>query len=65
MVEELKKVLRQAESLTDEQQRALAQLISDEVAWESTLTGSQDALEKLADEALQEKQKGKTKDSDW
>ncbi len=65
MIDALKSILDQAEMLTDEQQKELAQLISDELAWDNTLAGSQDALEKLADEALQENRSGKTIDSKW
>ncbi|WKN41805.1 hypothetical protein [Tunicatimonas pelagia] len=65
MITELKKAVEKAEKLSKEEQRRLAQLLTDEMQWDKSLENSQEALTKLAQEALQEYQAGKTKQADW
>lgn len=65
MVEELKNIMNKAEKLPEDQQKALAKLIEEELQWENTLTNSQDSLFKLAEEALREHKRGKTSTEDW
>ena len=59
MTELLKKAFREAERLTPEEQDALAQTLLEEFAseakWQGTLSEvGHDALERLADEAIEE-----------
>ena len=52
MVQELQAVLSEVEALNEEDQRILAKLLAQEIAWDKTLEESQDFLGSLADEAL-------------
>lgn len=65
MVQELQAVLSKVETLKEEEQRMIAKLLEQEIAWENTLKESQDFLSNLADEALQMHNNGKTIQSDW
>ena len=68
----LEKAILQASKLSEREQEAVATLILDEIAsekrWDAQFAGSQDALARLADEAVAEFNEGKTrsfgKDSD-
>ena len=68
----LAKAILQASQLSEREQEAVATLILDEIAsekrWAAQFAGSQDALARLADEALAKFDEGKTlpfeKDSD-
>ncbi len=61
MVTELKKAIEKAEKLSDKEQQAIAQLIVDEISWDQTLKESEKQLSSLAQEAMVEYKKGKTK----
>ena len=61
MVAELKKALKEAEKLSKEKQRAMADLILDEIKWELSFQNSQSELSMLAEEALGEYKAKKTK----
>ncbi len=61
MVTELKKAIEKAEKLSDKEQQVIAQLIVDEISWDQTLKDSENQLSSLAQEALNEYKKGKTK----
>jgi hypothetical protein len=61
MVTELKKAIEKAEKLSDKEQQVIAQLILDEIGWDQTLKDSEKKLSSLAQEALNEYKKGKTK----
>lgn len=61
MVTELKKAIEKAEKLSDKEQQVIAQLIVDEISWDQTLKDSEKQLSSLAEEALNEYKKGKTK----
>lgn len=61
MTETLNKVFHQIEILSESEQNEIANLLSEELNWESTFAKSQDALATLANEALEEHQLGKTK----
>ena len=61
MVTELKKAIEKAEKLSDKEQQVIAQLIVDEISWDQTLKDSENQLSSLAEEALNEYKKGKTK----
>ena len=61
MVAELKKAIEKAEKLSDKEQQVIAQLIIDEISWDQTLNDSEKKLSSLAQEALDEYKKGKTK----
>ena len=61
MVTELKKAIEKAEKLSDKEQQVIAQLIVDEISWDQTLKDSENQLSSLAEEALKEFKKGKTK----
>ena len=65
MVAELKEVISTIEKLKDEEQREIAKMLSDEINWDTTLQNSQDKLNNLAQEALNEYKSGKTKQTDW
>ena len=68
----LEKAIERAALLPDQEQEAIGALILEEISsetrWDAQFAGSQDALSKLADEAVAEFNEGKTrpfeKDSD-
>lgn len=64
MTKLLEKAFEEASRLPEADQNALAKWVLDELqserAWEKTFAESEDVLEKLADEAIVEKRKGKT-----
>jgi len=65
MTKLLKQAFEEASKLTDVEQDALARWVLDELesekAWDQAFAESEDILEELANEALDEYQKGKTK----
>ncbi len=65
MIEELKEVISKVEQLKDDEQRKIAKMIDEEIKWDTTLLDSQNELNKLAQDALNEHQSGKTKQADW
>ena len=65
MVTELKEVISTIEKLKDDEQREIAKMLSDEINWDTTLQNSQEKLNNLANEALNEYKSGKTKQTDW
>ncbi len=65
MIAELREVISTIEKLKDEEQREIAKMLSDEINWDTTLQNSQDKLNNLAQEALNEYKSGKTKQTDW
>jgi hypothetical protein len=60
----LNKAFQEASRLPEVEQNALAKWLLDELhseaKWEKAFAASEDVLEKLADEALEEKRKGNT-----
>jgi len=69
MTELLKKALARLSALPDPEQdvvaaRILAEL-DDEASWQKSFAESQDLLEALAKEALEEDRRGKTLSGDW
>lgn len=66
MTELLEKAFAEAAKLSQEEQNSLAAWILEELAseqrWEQTFANSADALSQLADEALAEHRKGRTKE---
>jgi aspartate/glutamate racemase len=64
MIAELKEVISKVEQLDNEGQRQISKLIDDELKWDSTLQNSESQLIKLAEEALNEHNAGKTKQAD-
>jgi hypothetical protein len=65
MVAELKEVISTIEKLKDEDQRQIAKMLSDEINWDVTLQNSQEKLDTLAQEAINEYKTGKTQQTDW
>ena len=65
MISELKEVIKKVEQLNDEEQRKIAKMLNDELRFDTTLHNTQDKLTKLAKEAIDEHQKGNTKQEDW
>jgi hypothetical protein len=65
MVAELKEVIKKVEQLNVEDQRMIAKMLDDELQWDNTLHSTQNKLAKLAREAIEEHQSGKTKQEDW
>jgi hypothetical protein len=61
MITELKKAIEKAEKLSNKEQQVIAQLIVEEISWDQTLKDSEKQLSSLAQEALNEYKKGKTK----
>jgi hypothetical protein len=65
MTKLLEKAFKKASELTEVEQNVLAKWILDELEseanWEKTFAGSEDVLEKLADESLNESKPEKTK----
>ena len=65
MTKLLKQILEQASRLPDEEQDSLAAILMEEMAdearWDKSFAESQDALEKLAKEALEEHRRGETR----
>ena len=68
MTELLEKAFKEASKLSESEQNALAQWLIDEIIaerkWEKAFAESEDVLDKLAEEALAEHAKGKTKPLD-
>ncbi|MBT1701265.1 hypothetical protein KK083_30515 [Fulvivirgaceae bacterium PWU4] len=64
MISELKKAIEKAEKLSEDKQRIIADLIINEIGWDDSLKQSSDKLSMLAEEALEEYKKGKTKPLD-
>lgn len=68
MTELLKKAFEEASKLSEWEQNALARWLMDEMVsqreWEKSFAESEDVLDKLADEALEEHKKGATKPLD-
>lgn len=64
MTKLLEKAFEEASRLPEMDQNALARWVLDELqserTWARTFSESEDVLEKLADEAIEEKRKGKT-----
>jgi len=64
MTKLLEKAFKEASKLPEMDQNALAKWVLDELhserAWAKSFAESEDVLEKLADEAITEKQEGKT-----
>jgi len=64
MTKLLEKAFEEASRLPEMDQNALAKWVLDELnserAWSKSFAESEDVLEKLADEAIAEKRKGKT-----
>jgi hypothetical protein len=65
MTKLLEKAFKKAAELTEVEQNVLAKWVLEELEsekkWDKTFAGSEDILEQLADEALTEHKKGKTK----
>ena len=68
MTEVLKKAFDEASKLPREQQDAIASLLLEELKsdrnWDQAFGNSQDALAKLANDALAQDERGKTEDLD-
>ena len=68
MTKLLEKAFKEASKLPEFEQNALARWLIDEIIsekkWEKLFADSEDVLDKLADEALMEHAKGKTKPLD-
>ena len=68
MTKLLKEALAKLSKLSPERQDELAALLlaemEDEARWDKSFAESQDALEKLADEALEEHKRGETRPFD-
>ncbi len=68
MTKMLEKAFEEASRLPESEQNALAKWLLDELhsaaKWERAFTDSQDVLEDLAEEALEEKRKGKARKLD-
>jgi hypothetical protein len=61
MTTALKKVISKISAMPAKEQNALAELLSEELAWKKSFENSQEELALLASEALVEYKKGKTK----
>jgi hypothetical protein len=61
MVTELKKVLKEVEKLPVKKQKAIAEIILDEIKWDLTFQNTQGKLSDLANEAILEHRSRKTR----
>jgi hypothetical protein len=68
MTASLQEAIKKASALPQEQQDTLAAILMEEIAseerWQQSFARSQDALSKLAAEALDEDAQGRTRDMD-
>ena len=68
MTKLLEKAFKEASKLPEIEQNALAKWVIEELKsedrWEKVLEGSEDILDRLADEALEEHREGKTETMD-
>jgi len=68
MTNSLQEAFKQASALPEEQQEVLAAIVLEEIAaekqWQEAFASSQDVLERLANEALEEHRRGETEDLD-
>jgi polyhydroxyalkanoate synthesis regulator phasin len=64
MVEELKNAMTKAGKLPENEQKRIAELILDEIEWDSAFQSSPEKLSTLAKEALADYKTGKTKPMD-
>jgi uncharacterized protein YdcH (DUF465 family) len=65
LIKELKEVIAKVEKLKEDDQKAIARLIEEELQWDKTLNSTQTQLSNLANEAIEEYRKGKTSEKDW
>jgi hypothetical protein len=65
LINELKEIIAQVEQLKDEDQRAIAKLLEEELQWDKSTQSSQNQLSNLANEAREEYRKGNTQEKDW
>jgi hypothetical protein len=61
MITDLKKAVERAESLSESEQKLIADFILDEVNWAETFKNSEDKISKLAEDAIQDYKSGKIK----
>jgi hypothetical protein len=65
LTKELREVMEKIEQLKDDDQKAIAKLLEEELQWNKTFQSSQSQLSNLANEALKEYRHGKTSEKDW
>jgi len=65
MTKLLESAIQQLNNLPESQQDEIAHAILDELSWDKTLHNSSNTLLSLANEALEEYKKGKTKPMDF
>ena len=65
LTKELKEAISKVEQLKDEDQKAIAKLLEEELQWSKTFESSQTPLSNLANEALDEYRRGKTSEKEW
>lgn len=65
LTKELKEAITKLEQLQDEEQKAIAKLLEEELQWSKTFQSSQTQLSNLANEALDEYRRGTTSEKDW
>ena len=65
LINELKEIIAKVELLKDEDQRAIAKLLEEELQWDKSIQSSQNQLSNLAKEGLEEYRKGNTQEKDW
>ncbi|MGZ3852131.1 MAG: hypothetical protein ACXVBX_05015 [Flavisolibacter sp.] len=59
LTKELKEAITKREQLQDEEQKAIAKLLEEELQWSKTFHSSQSQLYNLANKALDEYRRGK------
>ena len=65
MIDQVKKVIERLEKLPSYKQEEIANLIDDELNWDSTFNQTQDQLSSLAREAIRDYEAGNTDDKEW
>ncbi len=65
LINELKEIIDKVGQLKEDDQKAIAKLLEEELQWNKSIQSSQNHLSNLANEALEEYRKGKTQEKDW
>lgn len=65
MTTELKEAILKVEQLPDVDQIEIARMMTEEINWDKTFSKTQNNLEKLAQQAIEEHLSGNTKNEDW
>ncbi|MEX0968055.1 MAG: hypothetical protein WD077_12505 [Bacteroidia bacterium] len=65
ITKEFEQIIKKVGLLPEDQQKALARMIEEELRWDETIKNTQSELAELAEDALAEYRSGRTKKGDW